>query len=222
MADVIAPDDEGEGAEQQQEAVDSFFAEADEVVRLISCFSDPEGAHEQAAERVASILDRYQEQPSILDPQLEAMVTPLLESVRLVARHSASPVVLPHACRVMYTLCKVRGYKTIVKFVPHEVADLEPLVHLLAGVDPGDHSRWQVRAPAHLPLSPGSHQSLGSPLMPRAQMPRHSCHERKCSVDLGAGGVRPHGLALNGGHGALRSVHNRLVGATPSSTGLRH
>ena len=32
----------------------------------------------------------------------------------------------------------------IVKFVPHEVADLEPLVALLATVRPADHASWQI------------------------------------------------------------------------------
>lgn len=29
-------------------------------------------------------------------------------------------------------MCKVRGYKTILKFFPHEAADLEPCMNLLA------------------------------------------------------------------------------------------
>ena len=41
------------------------------------------------------MLDRYQEQPSILDPQLEAMVTPLLQSVRLVSRGERPDAVRP-------------------------------------------------------------------------------------------------------------------------------
>ena len=114
------------------------------MLGLIASFSDPSGAHESAAERIAAVLDRYQEQPSILDPQLEAMVTPLLVSVRLVARGERSNAVLPHSCRVMYTLGKVRGYKTIVKFCPHEVADLEPLVHLLAKYPAEDCDSWQI------------------------------------------------------------------------------
>ena len=124
-----------------------FFVEADEVLGLITSFSDPEktaAAHAAAAERVAHVLDRYQEQPTVLDPQLEAMVVPLLEAVRAVARDGASRELLPHTCRVMYTLCKVRGYKTIVRFVPHEVADLEPLVALLMSLDPTDYASWQV------------------------------------------------------------------------------
>lgn len=138
--------DGAEGADDDagEMQVASFFAEADEVVLLIESFDDPAAKHEAAAERVAHVLDRYQEQPSILDPKLEAMVTPLLEAVRRVSRDKAPKAVLPHACRVMYMLCKVRGYKTIVKFVPHEVADLEPLVHLLAGVGPADAASWQT------------------------------------------------------------------------------
>lgn len=32
---------------------------------------------------------------------------------------------------VIYWLCKVRGHKVVVKFFPHEAADLEPCVELL-------------------------------------------------------------------------------------------
>lgn len=31
----------------------------------------------------------------------------------------------------LYNLCNVRGYKTVVKFFPHEAADLEPCVEML-------------------------------------------------------------------------------------------
>ena len=80
----------------------------------------------------------------MLDPQLEAMVLPLLHCVRSIARRELTRTVLLSACRIMYTLCKVRGYKTIVKFVPHEVHDLEPLVALLASISTDDHEAWQV------------------------------------------------------------------------------
>ena len=96
---------------EEPEEENIFFVEAEEVLGLITSFSDPEktaAAHAAAAERVAHVLDRYQEQPTVLDPQLEAMVVPLLEAVRTVARDGASRELLPHTCRVMYTLCKVR------------------------------------------------------------------------------------------------------------------
>ena len=114
------------------------------MLALIKCFSDPAGAHEAAANKITTVLDRYQEQPSVLDAHLEAMVTPLLEALRAVALGHAARDTLPHTARVVYTLCKVRGYKTIVRFVPHDVADLEPLVQLRGSIDAADHDSWQV------------------------------------------------------------------------------
>lgn len=122
-----------------------LFTEADEVERLILSLGAAGAADAaEAAEEVSKILDRYQEQPSVLDPKLEALVMPLLAVVRAIATGEGDAAVLRPACLVMYSVCKVRGYKTIVKFVPHEARDLEPLVALLASVPPDDHEAWQV------------------------------------------------------------------------------
>ncbi|KAJ1554300.1 hypothetical protein HK405_005459 [Cladochytrium tenue] len=80
---------------------------------------------------LAEILDRYQEQPNLLDPHLEALVAPLVAVMRDTVAVTATdftefsasgsageviPAVL-EACkpvfRVFYLLCKVRGYKTV-------------------------------------------------------------------------------------------------------------
>ncbi|KAI8838863.1 tubulin folding cofactor D C terminal-domain-containing protein [Chytriomyces cf. hyalinus JEL632] len=95
------------------------------------------------------VLERYQEQPVLLDPHLEGMVSQLVEPIRRVI-HSPSGTV-PGACKalhplysVLYVLCKIRGAKTIVKFLTHEVADLEPtLAHLNA--TPSDLALWESR-----------------------------------------------------------------------------
>lgn len=47
--------------------------------------------------------------------------------------------------QVLYHLCKVRGYKTVVKVLPHEVSDFEPTLHLLQSQDRADHSAWETR-----------------------------------------------------------------------------
>ena len=70
-----------------------------QVIGLIASFTEQVG-HEAAAERIAHVLDHYQEQPSIIDSQLEAMVTPLLAAVRLVAHGGQPQAVLPHACHI--------------------------------------------------------------------------------------------------------------------------
>ena len=38
---------------------------------------------------------------------------------------------ISHLFEIINWVCKVRGFKTVVKFFPHEVADMEPVVELL-------------------------------------------------------------------------------------------
>uniref|UniRef100_M4BSB0 Uncharacterized protein n=1 Tax=Hyaloperonospora arabidopsidis (strain Emoy2) TaxID=559515 RepID=M4BSB0_HYAAE len=47
--------------------------------------------------------------------------------------------------QIVYHLCKVRGYKTVVKLLPHEVSDFEPTLELLQSQDRSDHSTWETR-----------------------------------------------------------------------------
>ena len=41
------------------------------------------------------------------------------------------PKDVSHLFEIVNWMCKVRGYKTVIKFFPHEVADMEPVVELL-------------------------------------------------------------------------------------------
>ena len=43
----------------------------------------------------------------------------------------AVPRYISQLFEIVNWLCKVRGYKTVIKFFPHEVADMEPVVELL-------------------------------------------------------------------------------------------
>ena len=66
----------------------------------------------------------------------EAFVAPLLQAVR----NGALAAELRHACfAALYTLTKVRGYKTVLKFFSHEAADLVPILDALAAQRPTDH-----------------------------------------------------------------------------------
>lgn len=45
----------------------------------------------------------------------------------------------------MHLLAKMRGYKRIVQYLPHEIADLEPVVRLLEKQDLKNVELWQTR-----------------------------------------------------------------------------
>ncbi|RHY15192.1 hypothetical protein DYB25_006744 [Aphanomyces astaci] len=75
---------------------------------------------------------------------------------------AATRIHLHRACQILYLLCKVRGYvkaphilsilmglvtryKTIVKLMPHDVAEFEPVLLLLQSQDRDDFSTWEIR-----------------------------------------------------------------------------
>ncbi|KAJ2594837.1 hypothetical protein GGF39_004062 [Coemansia sp. RSA 1721] len=104
-------------------------------------------ADEQRMMRELSItLELYQERPTCLDPYLERIVGQLMTVVQeyVYAYHDSTAesickdtgdtdtmsVGLSRLSGVfdfLYTLCKVRGYKVIMRFFPHGVADVEPV-----------------------------------------------------------------------------------------------
>ncbi|KAJ2163032.1 hypothetical protein GGF46_000218 [Coemansia sp. RSA 552] len=77
-------------------------------------------------------LEAYQEQPTCLDPYLERIVSRLMTAVQgyvhvYYERQSGVRVErLNGIFDLLYTLCKVRGHKVVMRFFPHSVADVEP------------------------------------------------------------------------------------------------
>ncbi|XP_074512596.1 tubulin-specific chaperone D isoform X2 [Sebastes fasciatus] len=87
-------------------------------------------------------MNRYQEQPHLLDPHLEWMMNIILEFVR----SEKSPPSLVHlGFKFLYIICKVRGYKIFMQLFPHEVADVQPVLDLLSRQDPKDSETWETR-----------------------------------------------------------------------------
>ena len=68
---------------------------------------------------------------------LDQLVGPAMRYFRIYVRQAtrattyAVPKDVSHLFEVVNWICKVRGYKTVIKFFPHEVADMEPVVELL-------------------------------------------------------------------------------------------
>ena len=73
----------------------------------------------------------------MLDPILEPFITPIMRFFQAFVRKAVAAQVfeIPYEVKslfmIMCNLCRVRGYKTVVKFFPHEVSDMEQVVELL-------------------------------------------------------------------------------------------
>ncbi|KAJ0403682.1 hypothetical protein P43SY_003794 [Pythium insidiosum] len=170
-------------AEEDEDAAcnqKKFFGEREQVLSLLhelvaaapdalDSVSAAEGTLDRTS--IQAILDRYQEQPHLLDPHLRDLLAPVLSEVKKIITdmyrercgdRDASAVEDASAARtfpcqiyrnpklhrlfqVIYQLCKVRGFKTIVKLLPHEVCDFEPTLLMLQSQDRTDHSTWETR-----------------------------------------------------------------------------
>ncbi|XP_003464966.2 tubulin-specific chaperone D [Cavia porcellus] len=121
------------------------FGESEETRALFGRLQAVHGerrAREVAQERFRVIMDKYQEQPHLLDPHLEWMVTSLLD----IAQDKTSPGTLVHlAFKFLYIITKVRGYKIFLRLFPHEVADVQPVLDMISEQNPTDHETWETR-----------------------------------------------------------------------------
>jgi tubulin-specific chaperone D len=81
-------------------------------------------------------MDKYQEEGQLLEPYLENIVSPLMsliqsKTMELGAFTNELLDIIKPLCIIIYSLVTVCGYKSVIKFFPHQVSDLEPAVALL-------------------------------------------------------------------------------------------
>ncbi|XP_071963233.1 tubulin-specific chaperone D-like [Antedon mediterranea] len=133
------------GEKISQGQVCEEFSEIKEVHKLIDSLKDvykDKIATELVIERFLFIINKYQEQPHLLDPHLQDLLSQLL---KIATESQVDPAISHVAFKFMYLLTKARGYKVIVRFLPHEVPDLEIVLAFLAKQDPTDFSTWETR-----------------------------------------------------------------------------
>ncbi|GFR52318.1 hypothetical protein Agub_g14856, partial [Astrephomene gubernaculifera] len=131
MEPEVSDDDQICGQEQ------SFFEEAAELDSLIKRVIESDGKEaQQIYNRYKAILYKYQEQSQLLDAYLEGIVVPLASLLRkqAVLQQEQGVQRVLSTCRLLNVLVVVRGYKTVVRFFPHEAADLERVLDILETV----------------------------------------------------------------------------------------
>ncbi|KAG2226582.1 hypothetical protein INT45_005068 [Circinella minor] len=127
----------------------SHFDHADEIKALLNILitgTDVETGS-KTIRRLSEILDMYQEQSHLMDPHLENLVGPVIVKIREYVEHPKdfSPDSTGHLLfRYLYLVTKTRGYKTVVKFMSHDVADLEPVFEFLCAMNDGSIP-WETR-----------------------------------------------------------------------------
>lgn len=97
---------------------------------------------EVCTQRFIVIMDKYQEQPHLLDSHLEWMLDLLLEIVR---DKTSSPLLFHLAFKFLYIISKVRGYKIFIRLFPHEVVDVHPVLDMIRAQNPADPETWESR-----------------------------------------------------------------------------
>lgn len=99
-----------------------YFSEHEEVFKMIDNLKSLVGADrsvvEKAYERFSFILSQYVEQPHLIDSHIDD----LLQKFIAIVRSNNENMELKHlAFKYMFVVVNVRGYKVIVRHLPHEV-----------------------------------------------------------------------------------------------------
>ncbi|XP_064471213.1 tubulin-specific chaperone D-like [Ornithodoros turicata] len=98
------------------------------IVRTVSSQSMSDLEDERLIQKFKDKLDKYLEQPHLLDSCIDEIVKQLLLPVR--SRDCRHETV--HRClRYLLVLTRVRGYKVIARCFPHEITDVEPVLQML-------------------------------------------------------------------------------------------
>lgn len=104
-------------------------------------------------DRICHILEKYQEQPALLDVVIQPMVYRIMQSVQsyvsciLKTRDEEYKVMdeFHQIICIIYLLTKVRGHETVSSFFPNEVKILEPLLFYLVTQRENDKLLWETK-----------------------------------------------------------------------------
>lgn len=119
------------------------FTELEEILKMIAELNQVyDKSLEKTYEKFSEILSIYQEQPHLLDPHIPQLIEVLLAIIR----SDSSPDGLIHAgFKYLYQICKVRTYKVLVKFLPHELSDIDFVLNLLERQAFDESENWETR-----------------------------------------------------------------------------
>lgn len=123
----------------------STFKEVDEINSLIQQLHVPDlpdRVMEKNQDRFCFILKQYQDQPQLLDPYLENILSPLITFIRETTEFD---YLKHYVFKYIYIIMSVKTYKKIAIHLPHEVTDFNPVLNMLEKQNMNDKENWQTR-----------------------------------------------------------------------------
>lgn len=133
--------------------VDEYLALQREFIQAATSVDAPDHIQAETQQKLQQLekdINVYQEQSYLLDPYLEALVSPPARTLQQLVRTASTELdptssALAALCRLLYVYSKVRGYKIVSRFLHHEVGDLLPALVLLERVrQSGSRVSWEV------------------------------------------------------------------------------
>ena len=116
--------------------------EVEDLIRSLPSYCSNETDLEVNKERYTKILDYYQEQPHLIDPHLSGLLEILISHI---LNENRNEVLISAASSFAVHLVKVRGYKIVVRHLPHEVKHVEAVLQLLELQDSQQQTNWETK-----------------------------------------------------------------------------
>ncbi|KAL0480492.1 tubulin-specific chaperone D [Acrasis kona] len=143
---------------EEDEKFQSFFVEHEQALNLVTNLGDAsidENKIESIVAEFIKILEKYQEHATLLDPHLQQMIDSVMTILRSVIFSTEEQKKQNYPddktyktfrqalFKVLYTITRVRGAKTILKHFPHEIYELEPLFSIYLSIP--ETEEWETR-----------------------------------------------------------------------------
>lgn len=122
------------------DAIDKHILDADALDEKDSKFNNQ---YEYLLNKFKTDIDVFQEAPHLLDPRLPGIVKRLVDCVIRYAETSERKLDLSFA--MAYLVTKVRGFKVVIRHLPHEVADMLFVMKMLSHQDASDCRNWETK-----------------------------------------------------------------------------
>lgn len=143
---MVADDMAKQKCEVSAEDIDRVFADVSDLIEEIDKLFESDSGRMRKAEKLCEqFYERvsfFQEMPHLLDKHIKGFVDRLVAIIK--KNFSNCSLKMHTSFKFLHSLSKTRGYKGLVRHLPHEVEDVAPVLNLLLERDPESTVNWET------------------------------------------------------------------------------